>query len=184
MLSCPSSTLCSPSSAKQRSLTIYAFQITSTCVCVCVCVRARGVRVCARVRAWCVCVCVCVCDRYRLVTAGEDTEVGFFENVPFKRKGMLKEHGKFVNCARYSPDGEVFVTADAGGKAFIYDGKEGTLKGELTGGEASAHKVRHFVSTLSLQPMRALALVCHRPVDHPSHPSPLHSSHQSCTSTT
>ena len=109
----------------------------------------------------CVCVCVCVCllillfcthththththavVRYRLATAGEDTEVGFFENVPFKRVAMIKDHGKFVNCVRFAPDGSCFVTADAGGKALIYDGTAGTLKGELNGGEASAHKVR------------------------------------------
>mmetsp|Transcript_149122 Transcript_149122/g.211924 ORF Transcript_149122/g.211924 Transcript_149122/m.211924 type:complete len:600 (+) Transcript_149122:24-1823(+) len=77
---------------------------------------------------------------YRLVTAGEDCEVGFYANVPFKRQAMLTDHKKYVNCARYSPNGELFVTADAGGKAFVYDGKEGTVKGELNGGEASAHK--------------------------------------------
>eukprot|EP00036_Acanthoecidae_sp_10tr_P010872 CAMPEP_0182925324 /NCGR_PEP_ID=MMETSP0105_2-20130417/9235_1 /TAXON_ID=81532 ORGANISM="Acanthoeca-like sp., Strain 10tr" /NCGR_SAMPLE_ID=MMETSP0105_2 /ASSEMBLY_ACC=CAM_ASM_000205 /LENGTH=597 /DNA_ID=CAMNT_0025063167 /DNA_START=36 /DNA_END=1829 /DNA_ORIENTATION=+ len=77
---------------------------------------------------------------YRLCTASEDREVGFFANVPFKRQGTYKEHGKFVNCAKFAPDGSLFVTADAGGKAFVYDGKEGTVKGELNGGEGSAHK--------------------------------------------
>eukprot|EP00037_Helgoeca_nana_P013193 m.121198 g.121198 ORF g.121198 m.121198 type:complete len:601 (+) comp21884_c0_seq1:113-1915(+) len=77
---------------------------------------------------------------YRLVTAGEDTDVGFFANIPFKREAMLTDHKKYVNCARYSADGELFVSADTGGKAFIYDGKDGTLKGPLDGGEASAHK--------------------------------------------
>jgi len=86
------------------------------------------------------------------VTAGEDTEVGFFENVPFKRVAMIKDHAKFVNCARFAPDGSVFVTADAGGKAFIYDGIAGTLKGELNGGEASAHKVGNACCTSTRSP--------------------------------
>jgi hypothetical protein len=78
--------------------------------------------------------------------------VGFFENVPFKRVAMIKDHAKFVNCARFAPDGSVFVTADAGGKTFIYDGIAGTLKGELNGGEASAHKVGNFCCTSTRSP--------------------------------
>lgn len=71
------------------------------------------------------------CRPYRLVTAGEDTEVGFFAGPPFKRDKMIKDNAKFVNGVRYSPDGTYFVTADAGGKIFLYDGKDGSLKHEI-----------------------------------------------------
>lgn len=76
---------------------------------------------------------------YRLVTASEDTDVGFYAGPPFKRSTMNTEAGKFVNCVRFSPDGAVYVTGDASGKCFVYDGKEGTFKHELNGGAASAH---------------------------------------------
>lgn len=52
---------------------------------------------------------------------------------------MNKEANKYVNCVKFSPNGETYVTADSGGKAFVYDGKEGKFMHELNGGEASAH---------------------------------------------
>jgi WD40 repeat protein len=43
---------------------------------------------------------------YRIATAGEDL-VAWFEGPPFKFKKSLKEHSKFINCVRFSPNGEV-----------------------------------------------------------------------------
>eukprot|EP00730_Choanoeca_flexa_P020461 TRINITY_DN9992_c0_g1_i3.p1 TRINITY_DN9992_c0_g1~~TRINITY_DN9992_c0_g1_i3.p1 ORF type:complete len:597 (+),score=141.68 TRINITY_DN9992_c0_g1_i3:51-1841(+) len=74
---------------------------------------------------------------FRVVTASEDSDVGFYAGPPFKFGHLNHEHGSFVNCVRYAPDGSKFVTAGADGKCFLYDGKEGQLIGEV--GEP-AHK--------------------------------------------
>eukprot|EP00040_Diaphanoeca_grandis_P021126 m.112508 g.112508 ORF g.112508 m.112508 type:complete len:596 (-) comp28197_c0_seq1:85-1872(-) len=68
---------------------------------------------------------------FRVATASEDTDSGFYAGPPFKLDHLNHEHDKYVNCVRYSPDGAYYVTADAGGKALVYDGKDGTLKFEL-----------------------------------------------------
>jgi len=77
---------------------------------------------------------------YRVVTASEDYTVAFCHGPPFKKQAELKEAaGKYVNGVAYADDGSVFASCDAGGRVFIYDGKEGTFKGELKDGD-SAHK--------------------------------------------
>lgn len=75
---------------------------------------------------------------FRIVTASEDTEVGFFAGPPFKYHHLNKEHTNFVNCVKYSPDGSLFASGGADGKIYIYDGKEGD-NGVSLGGER-AHK--------------------------------------------
>ncbi|XP_049894438.1 WD repeat-containing protein 1 [Epinephelus moara] len=75
---------------------------------------------------------------YRLATGSDDTTGCFSEGVPFKFKFTLNQHTQFVNCVRFSPDGQRFVTAGADGQIFLYDGKVGEHVGSL-GGE-KAHK--------------------------------------------
>ncbi|XP_028302406.1 WD repeat-containing protein 1 [Gouania willdenowi] len=75
---------------------------------------------------------------YRLATASDDTCGCFFEGPPFKFKFTIKEHNQFVNCVRFSPDGNHFVTAGADGQILVFDGKTGERIGSL-GGE-KAHK--------------------------------------------
>ncbi|KAL7407233.1 hypothetical protein ABVT39_005416 [Epinephelus coioides] len=75
---------------------------------------------------------------YRLATGSDDTTGSFSEGVPFKFKFTLNQHTQFVNCVRFSPDGQRFVTAGADGQIFLYDGKVGEHVGSL-GGE-KAHK--------------------------------------------
>ncbi|XP_034095505.1 WD repeat-containing protein 1 [Gymnodraco acuticeps] len=75
---------------------------------------------------------------YRLALASDDTCGSFFEGPPFKFKFTMREHSQFVNCVRFSPDGNRFVTAGADGQMFLYDGKDGNLISTL-GGE-KAHK--------------------------------------------
>jgi WD40 repeat protein len=74
---------------------------------------------------------------YRAVTGGLDFQVNFYPGVPFKFKHSIKDHERFVNCVRYSPDGAKFVSVGSDKKGFLYDGKEGTKVGELA---ADAHK--------------------------------------------
>ncbi|KAI8492780.1 WD repeat-containing protein 1 [Branchiostoma belcheri] len=73
---------------------------------------------------------------FRIITGGDDNTTTFYEGPPFKFKMSLAEHTRFVNCVRFSPNGERFVTVGADGKGFIYDGKTAELIGELGGGKA------------------------------------------------
>lgn len=73
---------------------------------------------------------------FRIVTASEDTEVGFFAGPPFKLSHFNKSHTNFVNCVKFSPDGSRFASGGADGMIYIYDGKEGQNEVCLGGGKA------------------------------------------------
>ncbi|KAM9362415.1 WD repeat-containing protein 1 [Symphorus nematophorus] len=75
---------------------------------------------------------------YRLATGSDDTCASFFEGPPFKFKFSIQGHNQFVNCVRFSPNGNCFVTAGADGQILMYDGKSGEFVRSL-GGE-KAHK--------------------------------------------
>ncbi|CAL8338107.1 unnamed protein product [Lota lota] len=62
---------------------------------------------------------------YRLISGSDDMTVAFSEGPPFKFKFTLKDHTRFVNCVRFSPDGNRFATAGADGLIIICDGKTG-----------------------------------------------------------
>ncbi|EPY81506.1 WD repeat-containing protein 1-like protein [Camelus ferus] len=53
---------------------------------------------------------------YRLVTGSDDNCAAFFEGPPFKFKFTIGDHSRFVNCVRFSPDGNRFATASADGQ--------------------------------------------------------------------
>uniref|UniRef100_A0A8C9R3Z5 WD repeat domain 1 n=1 Tax=Scleropages formosus TaxID=113540 RepID=A0A8C9R3Z5_SCLFO len=48
----------------------------------------------------------------------------------------IDDHGRFVNCVRFSPDGNRFATAGADGQIFLYDGKTGEKIVALGGAKA------------------------------------------------
>ncbi|XP_072262540.1 WD repeat-containing protein 1 isoform X1 [Pyxicephalus adspersus] len=73
---------------------------------------------------------------YRLVTGSDDNCSAFFEGPPFKFKFTVSDHSRFVNCVRFSPDGNRFATASADGQIFLYDGKTGEKVGQLGAGKA------------------------------------------------
>uniref|UniRef100_A0A3P9KJ77 WD repeat domain 1 n=1 Tax=Oryzias latipes TaxID=8090 RepID=A0A3P9KJ77_ORYLA len=73
---------------------------------------------------------------YRLAAASDDTCGSFFEGPPFKFKFTLRDHSQFVNCVRFSPDGNRFATAGADGQIFLYDGTTGESVGTLGGEKA------------------------------------------------
>eukprot|EP00123_Amoebidium_parasiticum_P017958 comp24046_c0_seq1/m.43132 comp24046_c0_seq1/g.43132 ORF comp24046_c0_seq1/g.43132 comp24046_c0_seq1/m.43132 type:complete len:600 (-) comp24046_c0_seq1:168-1967(-) len=74
---------------------------------------------------------------YRAATASEDCQSAFFQGPPFKFSHSHKDHTRFVNCVRFSPDGNFYATASSDGQVFLYDGKTGEKKGQI--GEP-AHK--------------------------------------------
>ncbi|KAK1798662.1 hypothetical protein P4O66_006948, partial [Electrophorus voltai] len=73
---------------------------------------------------------------YRLITGSDDNCTAFYEGPPFKFKCTFSEHGRFVNCVRYSPDGSRYVSAGADGQIFMYDGKTAEKLGALGGAKA------------------------------------------------
>ncbi|DAZ99084.1 TPA: hypothetical protein N0F65_008389 [Lagenidium giganteum] len=65
---------------------------------------------------------------YRIMTASEDFNVCVFEGPPFKFKQNNNNiHSNFVNCVRYSPDGEKAVSVGSDKLICLYDGKTGDL---------------------------------------------------------
>ncbi|XP_056129514.1 WD repeat-containing protein 1 [Lampris incognitus] len=73
---------------------------------------------------------------YRLITGSDDTTGAFLEGPPFKFKFTLTGHNRFVNCVRFSPDGNRFATASADGQILLYEGKTGEKIGSLGGEKA------------------------------------------------
>ncbi|BBN03720.1 WD repeat-containing protein 1 (actin-interacting protein 1) [Marchantia polymorpha subsp. ruderalis] len=70
---------------------------------------------------------------FRIASGGEDFLVNYYEGPPFRFKTSHREHSNFVNCVRYSPDGNKFITVGSDKKGTIYDGKSGEKLGELSG---------------------------------------------------
>ncbi|CAG7726267.1 unnamed protein product [Allacma fusca] len=68
---------------------------------------------------------------FRIITGSEDNTIGIFEGPPFKFKMTKKDHGRFVQAVRYSPDGEKFASGGFDGKVFLYSGKDSELIGEI-----------------------------------------------------
>uniref|UniRef100_A0A672NBS2 WD repeat domain 1 n=1 Tax=Sinocyclocheilus grahami TaxID=75366 RepID=A0A672NBS2_SINGR len=73
---------------------------------------------------------------YRLVTGSDDNCTTFLEGPPFKFKCTISDHSRFVNCVRFSPDGNRYASAGADGQIFLYDGKTGEKLGSLGGEKA------------------------------------------------
>uniref|UniRef100_A0A8C1NLL5 WD repeat domain 1 n=1 Tax=Cyprinus carpio TaxID=7962 RepID=A0A8C1NLL5_CYPCA len=53
---------------------------------------------------------------YRLVTGSDDNCTTFLEGPPFKFKCTISDHSRFVNCVRFSPDGNRYASAGADGQ--------------------------------------------------------------------
>ncbi|KAL3314978.1 WD repeat-containing protein 1 [Cichlidogyrus casuarinus] len=68
---------------------------------------------------------------YRVITGSEDNLVCFFEGPPFKFKTSYDHHTNFVNSVRYSPTGDIFISAGADNKIHSFDGKTGEHLSEV-----------------------------------------------------
>lgn len=73
---------------------------------------------------------------YRAVTAGEDFKNNFYQGPPFKFNKMNEDHSRYVNCVRFSPSGEKYITCGSDFKMFMYEGKTGEKIGLLGGDKA------------------------------------------------
>jgi WD40 repeat protein len=75
---------------------------------------------------------------FRVVTGAEDFQANWFEGPPFKFNKAFKEHTRFINCVRFSPDGNKVLIVGLDKKGTFLDGKTGDKIGALNGG-ADAH---------------------------------------------
>jgi WD40 repeat protein len=66
-----------------------------------------------------------VCSTLALLAA----QVNLYEGPPFKFVKSMREHTKFANCARFSPDGALLCTVGSDMKVVIYDAASGEKKG-------------------------------------------------------
>jgi len=53
----------------------------------------------------------------------------------------MKDHTRFVNCVRFSPNGELLVSVGSDKLGVVYDGKTGEKKGEWKGHDGSIFSV-------------------------------------------
>jgi len=80
---------------------------------------------------------------FRIVTGSEDNTSAVYEGPPFKFKTTKKEHQRYVQSVRYSPDGNFWASGGFDGKIFLYEAKDSELVGEFSddavkGGNAHA----------------------------------------------
>lgn len=73
---------------------------------------------------------------FRVATGSDDLAVNWYEGPPFKFKASLREHTRYPNCVRFSPDGEHLVSAGSDNKLVRYDGKTGQKSGEVAATDA------------------------------------------------
>eukprot|EP01114_Cavostelium_apophysatum_P020409 TRINITY_DN682_c0_g1_i1.p1 TRINITY_DN682_c0_g1~~TRINITY_DN682_c0_g1_i1.p1 ORF type:complete len:604 (+),score=185.68 TRINITY_DN682_c0_g1_i1:158-1969(+) len=74
---------------------------------------------------------------YRVATGSEDFLTCWFEGPPFKFKKSIKDHTRFVNCVRFSPDGNKLLTVSSDKTGILFDGKTGDPLSKLS--TANAH---------------------------------------------
>ena len=88
---------------------------------------------------------------FRFVSAGDDATHVFYKGPPFKFEHTTRDHERFVLCARYAPNGNIFATVGLDGKMIIYEGLTGEKKFEKSYGSG--------ISTIAFSPDSTQALI-------------------------
>lgn len=60
------------------------------------------------------------CRPFKIVTCSDDSQVNFYSGPPYKFGHSVRKHTGFVNCVRYSPNGELFVSVGSDAKVSFY----------------------------------------------------------------
>jgi WD repeat-containing protein 1 (actin-interacting protein 1) len=68
---------------------------------------------------------------FRVFTGSEDMKTIFYAGPPFKFDHSNSSHTNFVNCLRYSPNGEKVASVSSDKKIQFYDGKTGQEEGSI-----------------------------------------------------
>ncbi|KAF9239843.1 WD40-repeat-containing domain protein [Melanogaster broomeanus] len=74
---------------------------------------------------------------YRAVTAGDDGLINFHQGPPFKYVKTIREHTKFVQDVKFSPNGDYFLSVGSDFKVVLYNGENGD---KITDFTDSPHK--------------------------------------------
>jgi WD40 repeat protein len=68
---------------------------------------------------------------FRAISGSDDNSVVLHTAVPFKYDKIISSHKRFVRDVAYSPSGDSFVSCGSDGKLVFYEGKDGTVTGEV-----------------------------------------------------
>lgn len=68
---------------------------------------------------------------FRIVTAGEDFLLNVFNGPPFRLAKSHQHHTNYVNCVRFSPDGQFILSVSSDKKVLILAGDSGDLVKEI-----------------------------------------------------
>jgi WD40 repeat protein len=71
------------------------------------------------------------CRPFRVITGGEDYGVYNYKGPPFKFQTYDKTHSNYVNCVRYRPAGDIYLSASSDKRILVFDGKSGQKTGEI-----------------------------------------------------
>mmetsp|Transcript_25474 Transcript_25474/g.37581 ORF Transcript_25474/g.37581 Transcript_25474/m.37581 type:complete len:625 (+) Transcript_25474:69-1943(+) len=75
---------------------------------------------------------------FRIMTGSEDMKTMFYAGPPFKHDHSNAPHTNFVNCIRYTANGERAVSVGSDKKIQLYDGKTGEPNGEIVDAHAGS----------------------------------------------
>lgn len=76
---------------------------------------------------------------YAIASASEDNTINFHKGPPFKYDHSFKEHSRYPNKIKYSPDGEFLVSVGSDSKIFVFEAKAGEKIREISDPE-NGHK--------------------------------------------
>jgi WD40 repeat protein len=57
---------------------------------------------------------------YRVATGSDDQSINFYHGLPFKFNKSMSDHSRFVQCVKFSPDGNLFVSSGMDKKVIIF----------------------------------------------------------------
>ena len=80
--------------------------------------------------------------------------------IPFLFQSCTQEHTRFVNIIRYGPNGELFCSGGADGKAVLYDGKTGQVKGCFGGDKSHAGGIYSVSCAMQMKAASMSMCVC------------------------
>lgn len=87
---------------------------------------------------------------FRIATASEDQTGNIFHGPPFKYEKSIRDFGNFVNTVAYSPDGKYVAFGSSDKTIRVYDGKESTELGVLSGHKGSVYQITFSPDSASL----------------------------------
>jgi len=86
---------------------------------------------------------------YSVVTASEDLCVNTYKGPPYKFEHSFKDHQRYPNSVRFSPDGSQYVSVGADSKIYVFNGETGEKVKEIGSDKKEAHSGSIFEVSFS-----------------------------------